>query len=151
MKRGAPRTRGATLVELVVSIVLISLALTGVLLAMDTSARHGADPMIQHQALAIAEAHLDEILPRPFVDPDGSEAGETRATFDDLDDYNGLDDSAAHDANGNAISGLSGYRVRVTANTGSTLNGVAAARIDVRVTHASGLADLTLTGWRTDY
>src|SRR2546423_1090375 len=64
--------RGATLLELIVFIVVVSTAVIGVLAALDLSNRSSTDPMIQKQALAIAEALLEEVQLQPFTycDPD---------------------------------------------------------------------------------
>ena len=61
---------GLTLIELVVSIAVVGIALTGALLAIDQTTVRSADPMIQHQGSAIAEAYLEEILLKDFLDPD---------------------------------------------------------------------------------
>ena len=57
------------MIELIIAIVVISIAATGVLLVYATAVRYSADPMVQQQALAVAEAYLDEILARPASDP----------------------------------------------------------------------------------
>jgi MSHA pilin protein MshD len=63
---------GVTLVELIVFIVIVSTAVAGVLMTLDISNRSSADPMIQKQALAVAEALLEEVQLQPFTycDPD---------------------------------------------------------------------------------
>ena len=76
--------RGFTLVELVIAMVVISIALSGVLMVMNYTTAHSADPMIQHQAVAIAEAYLEEILLKPYADPDGVDGEGSRALFDDV-------------------------------------------------------------------
>jgi MSHA pilin protein MshD len=70
------RARGVTLVELIVFIVIVSVAVMGVLTALDLSNRSSTDPMIQKQALAIAEALLEEVQLQPFTycDPDDDKA-----------------------------------------------------------------------------
>ena len=45
---------GVTLVELVISIVVIAIAVSGVIPLISNTIRHSADPMILHQAVAIA-------------------------------------------------------------------------------------------------
>jgi MSHA pilin protein MshD len=64
--------RGVTLVELIVFIVIVSTAVAGVLLTLNIANRSSADPMIQKQALAAAEALLEEVQLQPFTycDPD---------------------------------------------------------------------------------
>lgn len=68
--------RGVSLVELIVFIVVVSTAVAGVLTAFTVSTRGSADPMIQKQALAIAEAVLEEVQLQPFTycDPDDANA-----------------------------------------------------------------------------
>src|SRR5256885_12458231 len=70
------RARGVTLLELIVFIVVVSTAVMGVLTALDLANRSSTDPMIQKQALAIAEALLEEVQLQPFTycDPEDSQA-----------------------------------------------------------------------------
>jgi MSHA pilin protein MshD len=146
------RQRGVTLVELVVAIVVISIAVGGVLLVMNYTVSRSADPMLQHQAVAIAEAYLEEILLKPFTDPDGGEPEAGRSLFDDVDDYHGLSGPPA-DQEGTAIAALAGYNVgvAVTAVTlGPVGNTVPALRVAVTVADPRGQA-LTLTGYRADF
>lgn len=161
---------GMTLIELVIAIVVISVALTGVLLVFNQTVRHSADPMVTEQALAIAQSYLEEIMLQPFADPPnttapctgtlGPQPGETRATYDDVGDYNGLVDSPPRDQFGTPMNpgfsliDLSRYTVRVTVGC-AALNGIPATqskRIDVTVT-ASGVPGLnvTLSAYRTAY
>jgi MSHA pilin protein MshD len=141
--------KGATLIELVVSMVIISVVVTGVMMVVSNTTRNSADPMIRSQALSIADAYLQEIVSQAMTDPAGSdvfgpEAGESRATFDDVTDYNGLADNAgAVDQNGNPIAGLEGYNVDV-AISATTLNGDPANRILVTVTY-DGDPDFSLS------
>jgi len=75
-RREARRPRGATLVELIMFIVVVGAAVTGVLGAISYATRASVDPMIQKQALAIAEAVLEEVQLMPFTycDPDDPNA-----------------------------------------------------------------------------
>ena len=145
--------RGATLVELLVSIVIVAIAASTVLglLAMTTAA--SADPMIRHQAAAIAESYLEDILLKPLVDPDGVDGEGARADFDDVDDYNGLVDIGARDQFGNLLAGLGAYSVSVAVAPSSALPSVPAAdavRVDVVVTHASDVR-FVVSGYRTKF
>ncbi|MHB1186788.1 type II secretion system protein [Thiobacillus sp.] len=64
--------RGLSLIELLVFIVVVGIAVTGVLSVYSLNARSSADPMVQKQALAIAESLLEEVLAKPYTycDPD---------------------------------------------------------------------------------
>jgi MSHA pilin protein MshD len=70
------RSRGVTLVELIVFIVIVSVAVAGVLTALDIANRSSTDPMIQKQALAVAEALLEEVQLQPvtYCDPNDANA-----------------------------------------------------------------------------
>lgn len=107
------RQAGMTLLELVITIVVVGIALASVFSTINFNVRHSADPVVKKQALAIAEALLEEIelMPMTWCDPDDAnvrtatsyagcatlaennlapEAGETRGgatPFDNVNDY----------------------------------------------------------------
>jgi MSHA pilin protein MshD len=78
------KQRGVSLVELVVFIVVVGIAVVGVLGAIGLGTRASADPMIQKQALAIAEALLEEVQLQPFTycDPDDANAAAALSAAD---------------------------------------------------------------------
>ena len=135
---------GVTLIELILSMVIISIALVGILSVMNLTVSHSADPVVEHQAIAIAEAYLEEIQLQAYSDP-GAVAC-SRACFDDVDDYNGLNDAGAHDQNGNSIATLSSYNVSV-AVAPQTVSTVPAKEITVTVS-GPGVAGLALVGYK---
>jgi len=59
--------RGFSLIELLVFIVVVGIAVSGVLSVYSLNARSSADPMVQKQALAIAESLLEEVLAKPYT------------------------------------------------------------------------------------
>lgn len=142
---------GATFVELVIAIVVLGTAVAG-LAVFTTSVRSSADPMVVAQAVAVAEAYMEEIMLQPFADPNGGSETQ-RALFDDVADYDGLSDQPPRDQFGNALgSGLDDYRVQVVA-TPSGDNGIPAAdqfQVSVTVSHSSGVS-IDLTSYRTAY
>ena len=147
------RQRGVTLIELVVAIAIVAIAVGGVLGAIAVISSRSADAMVQQQAVAIAQAYLDEILQRWVVDPNGTPANTGRGSWDTVDQYNGLVDVGARDQYGSAIAPLSGYTVSVAVSASGALTGIAssaARRIDVTVTHAPNVT-VVLTGYRTSY
>lgn len=78
------RQRGLTLIELIVFILIVSVALVGVMTVLNVTARSSADPMVRKQALAIAEAILEEVMLQPFTwcDPDDPNAATANDTAD---------------------------------------------------------------------
>lgn len=141
--------RGVSLVELIIFIVVVGVAVVGVLAAINLGTRTSADPMIQKQALAIAEALLEEVQLQAFTycDPDdpnaatatsaagctggaggpndetklplGAELGETRASATTPWDH-------VSDYNGMDITGITGI-------DGAAIGGLGAYRARITV------------------
>jgi MSHA pilin protein MshD len=148
----APSTeRGVTLVELVVAIVIISVALAGVLVVFLRNTSASADPMIWHQATAVAEAYLEEVLTKNFT-ADGPEG--SRADYDDIFDYNTIvSETPPRDQNGNQIASLTGYAVTVQVSAAAlgapAVPNTDAARIQVTVATPFG-GSIVVSGYRTN-
>jgi len=139
--------RGVTLVELVISIVIIAVAVTGVMSVMSMTVRHSADPVIQQQMAAIAESYMDEILLQAYSDPNGTQVKEaSRSLYDDVPDYDGLSDVGAKDQQGTVISGLTEYTITV-AVASVTVVGLAALQVTVTVSLPTMTA-LSLVGYK---
>jgi MSHA pilin protein MshD len=141
---------GFTLPELILLIVVIAIGLAGILMVFQRAVSASADPVINKQAIAIAESMIDEILLMPFNKPAGSTfaggcANATQANrprFDSVQDYDcfphagGPPVTGITTINGAAIPGLAAYSVRV-AVADTALQTVPAAdsrRITVTVT-----------------
>jgi len=147
------KIRGFTLIELIVAITIVAIAATTILGVMAAIASRSADSMLQQQAIAIAQAYLDEITQRWVVDPNGTPPNTGRGSWDLVDEYNGLVDVGAKDQFGNAIPALSAYTVSVNVAQSAALPGIAGAaarRIDVTVTTSPNVT-VTLSGYRTNY
>jgi MSHA pilin protein MshD len=150
--RSGARERGVTLIEIVVAIVIVAIAATAILAAMASITMRGAETMVRQQAVALAEAYLEEILLQPVGSPGGA-APTSRANFNDEDEYNGLNDVGARDQYGNAIAYLTGYTVSVAVTQTTALTGIAAAKarqINVTVTDPNGVT-VMLTGYRANF
>ncbi len=137
------RMRGATLIELVITIIVISLAMTAVLSAFSGSMGRSADPLWRNKALKLAQLYLDEITTRKFDETTplggtpastsvncaalGPDAGETqRSLYDDVDDYHNLDDASAMNQKGALLAGYTDYRVQVSITCAGASVGAAA-------------------------
>lgn len=165
------------MVELLIFIVVVSSALLAVLAALQPGSQASADPMLRRQALAIAEALLEEamLMPHTWCDADdanvetasgaagcattpeaiGAEAGEGRfapPSFDHVNDYHGYTMAGIVDLTNTPIAALAGYGASVVVAPGD-LGGITAAsgdalRITVTVTGPHDTR-VTLDGWRT--
>lgn len=156
------RQTGMTLVELVITIVIVGIAAAALYSAMAAISGRSADPLLRQQSLSIAEAYLEEILLQPFLDSGGAVCPAppaSRASFDNVCDYAGLNDNGARDAEGKEIEvngkkPLSAYRVQVSVTTPTqSWNGVAASDVllvQVTVTDPAGQV-LRLDGYRARY
>jgi MSHA pilin protein MshD len=154
--RSPARRRGFTLVEVIVLIVVLSAALAGVLLVFQNTVRSSVDAQVQKQALAVAEALLDEILLTSY---DPLPGGGGRANFDDVDDYIGYSTTGGmRDIQDNLIPGLDAFNVTNVAvavvslnDSGGVLTAVPEAkRVTVSVTGPGGFAT-SLDGYRLRY
>ncbi len=181
MTRPVPRRqRGLSLVELLVFIVVVGVAVTGVVSVYSLNARASVDPAIRKQAMAVAESLLDEVLSKAHTycdldDPNadtaanagacaipeamGPEAaqGETRYSatnpFDNVNDYNGFAMAGINDINGAPVAGLGDYSATVQVQPAGAFNGIPAGEtllVTVTVT-APGNQTISLSGYRTRY
>lgn len=164
------RVRGFTFIELIIFMVVVSVGIVGILSVLNITAQHSADPVYPKQALAIAEALMEEVQAKDFSPPPSDfdpaanpPALADRQSFDEVADFNNygavsLGPVVLHvgifDITGTAIASLSGYRALVTiAAAGADLNDIVANEhrvITVTVTDPGGTAH-TLTGYRLSY
>ena len=132
---------GITLIELVVTIVILGVALVSLSGVIGGGASRNSDIAVQIRATALAQAYLDEILGKRYDENTrnggippcqamgppprrctleaslGAEES-TRARLDDVDDYHGMDEGDGQtlplqDAQGNTRTGYENFRVRV--------------------------------------
>jgi len=157
--------RGISLIELIMFIVIISVALTGILLVMNQVTRHSADPLIQKQAIAAAESLLEEIELQDFVSASSASAAcphnqvtqaNRASTYHIVCDYNTFATSGIFPMNDpvNPIAGLESYNANVTVvPVAAAWNGVpagSAVLITVIVTDLRG-DPVQISGYRTAY
>ncbi len=148
---------GISLIELIMFIVIVSVALTGLLLVMNVTAKGGVDPLLHKQALAIAESLLEEIEVQDFSKSAGGFAGPytlaNRSQFDCITDYNGFATSGVYHIDGTTpVAGLENYNISV-AVAGAALGNIdaaSAALITVTVTEPDG-ESVSAAGYRANY
>ena len=146
-----PYSNGVSLIELIFTILILSLALVGIASSISGGTSRSADTLVEIQAVALAQAYLDEIVGKRFDEGNsasgippcrgtladgaprrcsekleaappprefGPDGVETRATFDDVDDYDGLVEGQGfgdlEDANGDSRgSEYDNFRVEI--------------------------------------
>lgn len=143
------RQRGLTLIELVIFIVVVSVGVVGILSVFNVTVKASADPVVRKQAIAVAEAMLDEILAKDFTV--GGYTGTDRAQFDDVSDYAGYAQTGIKAVDGSAITGLESYSVVVAIDATAAL-GLPAGDIKKVTVSVTGSGNtITLIGYRTNY
>ena len=160
------RQRGASLVELILFIVIISIALAGILLVMNNVTGRSADTLIRKQALAVAESLLEEVALQDFISASNASAtcphnqvtAANRASgYHIVCDYNGFSMPAGiADVSGIAVPGLGSYSATVAvvdlalgAGAATILAG-SAVQITVTVTDPQN-NPVQVSGYRTAY
>lgn len=144
---------GFSLIELIICIVILSIALTGVMSAITYANLYSGDPVRRQQAVTLAQAKIEEILLRDFYDPDvpGTACPPNDGYLDNVCDYNGYTETPP--------SPLDGYTITVSVvdsdDLGSGATQIAGTsnavlRIDVTVTYDPG-ETVTLSAYRTAY
>jgi MSHA pilin protein MshD len=88
--------RGISLIELIMFIVIVSVALAGILLVMNVTTKSSADPLVHKQALAIAESLLEEVelMPLTICDPNDVNAASAVTSADCTGGTNGSNDES---------------------------------------------------------
>jgi type II secretory pathway pseudopilin PulG len=137
-----------TLIELIVAIAVLGIATISILGVLSTLSVRSAETLIRGQGTAIASSYLNEALAKSY----GSSGATQRALFTAVGDYNGLNDNGVHDQRGNAVNGLGQFQVAVTVGPGTlgTVPAAAVRRVDVAVSHPSGVL-VSISGYRTLY
>lgn len=91
---------GFTLMEVMFAVLVLSFSVAALTQAVVSAQSHTYEAMHASRAITLAEAMIDEILSKPYEDPEGDitvgpDAGEaTRVLFDNADDYDGYTEPA---------------------------------------------------------
>ena len=153
------RQHGISLVELIMFIVIVSVALAGILLVMNVTTKSSADPLVHKQALAAAQSLLEEIELQDFISAAGATAAVTQANrasqYHIVSDYQGFATTGIYTVDGVApIAGLGNYNVNVSV-ANAALGSITSASgnavlITVTVTDPQG-NQIAIDGYRTAY
>lgn len=156
--RRAARSRGVSLIELILFILIVSVAIVGILSVLNLTVARSSDPLIRKQALAIAESLLEEVELMPFTYCDPTDANAATATstagcatlqetlgpettalglqsrysttnpFNNVNDYNGFTMNGIRDLSNTLIPGLGNYNASVSI-ANSTLGTISSAEV----------------------
>lgn len=147
------RQSGFSLVEVVVFIVIVSVGVVGLMSVMNTTIKASADPMIRKQAVAMAEAILEEVLSRDYCDPDLTppvctvSRESSRMLYDDVQDYDGQTILGTDTLGSTSIPALAGYAATIAVSDVS----ISSANMKkVTVTVTGGAEDIQLFGYRAN-
>lgn len=145
------KQKGLSLIELVVAIVLLGIGIGAIMGLVAKIGGSSSSPIIQTQAIYIAESYLEEVMLKDFQDP--NEIVETcstpRTLWDDVGDYNCLSSpTQPTDPFGNSSQLLSRYRVSVQIEPQQNISSVPTRKVSVVVSHIDGGINITLTGYK---
>ena len=139
--RARKQISGVTLIEMIVTIVILGIAMVGVAVMVRQGIQQSANTLVETRAVALGNAYLDEIMGRRFDERSarsglnpcfglaggrpcslevnfGPDGGESRPRFDDVDDYHGLAEgdgeaTPLQDGEGVDRDGYENYKVEV--------------------------------------
>ncbi|MDO8271670.1 MAG: type II secretion system protein [Gammaproteobacteria bacterium] len=136
----AARQSGLTLIEMVLTILILSIALVMISAVLSGGLGRSSDTTQELRSVALAQSYLDEILGKRFDENSaprgippcsaatvactvagsfGPDGGELREDYDDVDDYHGLDEgdgqvNPLQDAEGATRTGYDNFRVQIS-------------------------------------
>lgn len=145
------RLRAFTLIEVMLAVAILAFAVAAVAQAISAAQAQTDASLHDLRAVSLAEAMIEEVLAKPYADPDGIDAEFSRSAFDDADDYDGFQEAAGalQDAAGVAYAAPYQRFDRSVAVTPQTLNipgfGGAVAGLNVVVTVTDAGRAWTLT------
>jgi MSHA pilin protein MshD len=134
---------GFTLVEAIISMMIISIAALAMASALGMAFSHSSDNLLHTKTMQLAQAYVDEIQARRYdeLTPSGGAPpcspatvacsltlgvdGESRIAFDDVDDYHGVDDTPPRDSLAQPMPDFAGFRVQVAVSYASAAQVVA--------------------------
>jgi MSHA pilin protein MshD len=112
------KEKGMTLLEVILMILVLSVGLTGVLVYFVQGVRNSSNSQIATVANVLAQDLMEEIRSKCWDETSttlapcggavtastiGADGGEARASYDDVDDFNGLSNTPPRDSQGNAM------------------------------------------------
>ncbi|MGB1091866.1 MAG: type IV pilus modification PilV family protein [Oceanobacter sp.] len=167
-QKSLPRRRtcqGFSLIETLITIVILGVALTAISRALFDTVGHSSDPIWYSKASQVAQSYLDDALGLRYQEespvgggslgsctvagPEGDEPG--RVDFDDIDDYHGLTQTAEW-LDEDAVSAADQFQVSLSvfcqAPDGSAASN--SKRVQITVT-GPGELSVVMSAFRGDF
>ena len=141
------RMAGFSLIELIVTIVILTVAVGTIVSVYSFVTARSADPMIRSQLIAVSEAFMDEITSKE-IDPE-TPITDPRSQRNVIDPYDGETYEPPTDATGEPMAGLDDYRVEISAEDDAFGLGDDSREIEVCAEH--GGERVCITGFRTNF
>lgn len=166
------RFSGVTLMELVLTIVILSIAMLAVVSVYSKAISRSADPLIYAKSVELAQTYLDEILTKKYdhntptggvppagtpgnplagIGEEGSESN--RDDYNDVDDYHNQTYNVQQFITGGGFNQYASFTVSITVSYAGTEVGVTndqVKRIDVTVTNPLNNS-LTFSAYKGNY
>lgn len=147
------KQQGMAMVEIVLVIVIISIAMVASLNAFSVLSGRSSDALMQVKTLDLAQVYVDEALSYAFDEDTGpggiptyqsgcriTDDGETRSNYDDVDDLDEIEDETPAMNDASMAGDYSQYRVsiEVVCDDSIGVNSQGAKRVDVSITDPHG-------------
>ena len=147
------RQQGLTMIEMIITMVVISIALVASLSSFSLIGGRSADAMIQTKSLDLAQLYLDEILAQHFDESTGNggtppytglcritDDGESRSDYDDVDDYDAINNEQPALIDSSLSTLYGGYTVSVSVSCDGTVgaNAEGSKRVQISITDPAG-------------
>jgi len=109
--------RGVTLIDLIITIIILAIAVPPMVGVFITSTRNSTFGVTMARANHLASNLFEEIRSKRWDENTGAasatlgpDSGETRATYDDVDDFHGLNETPPKDSQGVTMGGSTGFQ-----------------------------------------
>ncbi|MGH7380606.1 MAG: hypothetical protein ACREKR_00040 [Candidatus Methylomirabilales bacterium] len=112
--------RGVTLIDLILVIIIVAIAIPPMVGVFITSTRNSTFGVTMARANHLASNLMEEIRSKRWDETAGAASAtlgpdsETRATYDDVDDFHGLNETPPKDSQGVTMSGSTGFGQQVS-------------------------------------
>lgn len=162
--------KGFTFIEVVMIIVVLGIIMPGIMMYFIQGVKNSADSQRRATAIFLAEGLMEEIKSKRWdevavinatcsnASAIGPDAGESRITYDDIDDFNGMNNAPPVNSQGVVMNNYQGFRQQVTVSyvNPADLNAAVAGprcykRIEITITDTRSNDTARLVSLMTGY